>query len=105
MGTAQVEDDDTSHLTIIAKKDKLSAHITPQEHPENRRYFPPMKKSQIINRFQTMVEQEMVSPLSTEQMSEKVMYITQEFENWFNTIKTILFQKARRIRAGKVARC
>ncbi len=93
VGTAQVEDDDTSHLTIIAKEDFLSSHITPQEHPENRRYFPRMKKSQIVDRFQTMLEHEMISPLSTEHMSEKVFYATRKFENWFNTIKTILFQK------------
>lgn len=93
LGVPKVEEVDTSHLTVTYKEEILSAHITPQEHSENRQYFPTLSKSRIVKEFQTLIEQKLVSPLSTEQMSEKVMYVTQKFENWLNSIKDILYQE------------
>jgi len=93
LGTAKVEDVDTSHLTVIVKGETLSSHITPQDRVENRRYFHPMNKKQIAQAFQKIVEEKLVSPLPTEKMSQEVMYVTQKFEKWLNTVKAILYQE------------
>lgn len=93
LGTPKVKEVDTSHLTVTYKEETLSAHITPQEHSENRQYFPLLSKGRIIKEFQRLTEKKLVSLLSTEQMSEKVMYVTQRFENWISSVKVILYQK------------
>lgn len=93
LGVPKVEEVDTSHLTVTFKGETLSAHITRQEYSENRQYFPPLSKRRIVKEFQTLIEQKLVSPLSTEQMSGKVLYVTQKFENWLNSIKNILYQE------------
>jgi hypothetical protein len=93
LGTPEVKESDTSHLTVLYREDTLSAHITPQKHSENRQYFPSLSKERIIEEFQRLTEKKLVSELSTEQMSEKVMYVTQKFGNWINSIKGTLYQK------------
>lgn len=48
---------------------------------------------EIANKFQTIVEQKLISPLSPEEMSQEVLYFTKDFENWLNTIQTTLYQE------------
>lgn len=93
LGTAKSEEVDTSHLTIIFKGETLSSHITPQERLEKRRYFHHLSKKQIVKKFQTSIEEKLIYPLPPEKMSQEVMYITQEFENWLNTIMTTLYEE------------
>lgn len=93
LGTPRVKEVDTSHLTIISKEGILSSHITPQEHPQNRRYFPQLNLEDFAKAFPKRVEQNLVSPLSTNQLSEQVMYITQKFFDWLDSLMNILFEE------------
>lgn len=93
LGTAKVEDVDTSHLTVIVKGETLSSHITPQDRLENKRYFHSMNKKQIVKKFQKLVEDKLVYTLPDEKKSQEAMYVTQKFEKWFNAITAILYQE------------
>lgn len=93
LGASRVEGIDTSHLTIISKEGNLSSHITPQEHRQNKRYFPQVNIENLTRTFQEKVEQNLVSPLSTDQMSEDVVYVTQRFLDWLDSIKSALYEK------------
>lgn len=93
LGVSQVEGVDTSHLTVTAKEGKLSSHITPQEHPQNRRFFPQVNLEDFAKTFQEKVKQDLVSPLSTDQLSEEVIYVTQKFSDWLDSMKNTLYEK------------
>ncbi|MDH5448852.1 MAG: hypothetical protein OEY24_07115 [Candidatus Bathyarchaeota archaeon] len=93
LGTSRVEGVDTSHLTIISKEETLSSHITPQEHPQNRQYFPQVNPENLAKAFQEKVEQNLVSPLSIDQLSEEVVYVTQKFLDWLDSVKNTLYEK------------
>ncbi|MDH5779744.1 MAG: hypothetical protein OEZ29_04025 [Candidatus Bathyarchaeota archaeon] len=93
LGTPRVEEVDTSHLTTIFKKGILSAHITPQEHPQDKRYFPPMSKEEIAEKTQALVEGNVISQLTPNQLSENVLYMTQKFIDWFESLKNALYEK------------
>ena len=93
LGTSKVEDIDTSHLTVIAKGETLSSHITPQDGIGKRQYFPPLKIKEIGKKLQTIVEDKLISPVSPQEMSQEVLYLTNDFENWLNTIQAILYHK------------
>jgi len=95
LGTSQIEQVDSSHLTIIRKKEKLSAHITAQKHPEERRYFLPISIIEVTKRFQSLIENKMVFRLSPEQLSEEVFYITEKMGYWYNALIKALYQKKR----------
>jgi len=93
LGAPQVEGVDTSHLTVISKGEVLSSHITPQEHPQDKQYFPPVNLEDISNTFQKLFDQKLLSPLPTDQMTEDVFYVTQKFTNWLESVKNTLFEK------------
>jgi hypothetical protein len=93
LGTSRIEKKESSHLTILRKKDTISAHVTPQEPSKEREYFPPSSVKEFSARFRTLVDNKVIFQLSQEQLSEDVMYLTRKFQDWFNTIAKILFQK------------
>jgi len=93
LGTPRIEGVDTSHLTTISKKGILSAHITPQEHPQDKRYFSPMSKEEIAEKIQALVEGNFISQLTPEQLSENVLYVTQKFLDWLKSLKDALYEK------------
>ena len=93
LGTPHTEGVDTSHLTIISKKGILSSHITSQEHPQDKRYFPPMSKEEIAQKTQALAEGNFISQLTPDQLSEDVMYMTQKFIDWFESLKDALYEK------------
>jgi len=93
LGTPRIEGVDTSHLTTILKKGILSAHITPQEHPQDKRYFPPMSKEEIAEKTQALIEGKFISQLTTNQLSENVLYITQKFLDWLESLMDALYEK------------
>ena len=85
--------EDNSHLTIITKKGEISAHITPQEHPEDKRYFPPMTTERLIKSMKSAIEQGLFYRLSASQLSEEVIYISQRFVDWWNSLIKALVRK------------
>ena len=93
LGTPCVERVDTSHLTAIFKKGFLSAHITPQEHPLDKRYFSPMSKEEIAEKTQALIEGDFISQLTINQLSEKALYITQKFLDWLESLMDALYEK------------
>jgi hypothetical protein len=93
LGTSQVDQGESSHLTILRKKGIVSAHITPQKTSRERQYFPPLSVKEFAARFQSLVDNKIVFQLSQEQLSEDVMYVTRKFEEWFNALVKALFQK------------
>jgi hypothetical protein len=95
LGISQIEQVDSSHLTIIRKKGTLSAHITAQRHPKERRYFLPISTTEVAKRFQSLIENKMVFQLSPEQLSEEVFYITEKMGDWYNALIKALYQKKR----------
>jgi len=93
LGTPRVEGVDTSHLTTILKKGILSAHITPQEHPSDKKYFPSLSKEEIAEKIQAFAEGNFISQLTPDQLSENVLYMTQKFIDWFESLKNALYEK------------
>lgn len=93
LGTTQTKNEESSHLTILRKNGKISAHITPQKSPKQRQYFIPLSIQEFTARIQLLIENKAIFQLSQEQMSEEVMYVTIEFEKWYNTIRKVLLQK------------
>jgi len=93
LGTSQIEKVDSSHLTIIRKKGKLSAHITAQKHPRKRQYFLPISITEVVARFQSLIDKRMVFRLSPQQLSEEVLYMTEKFAEWYNALMKALYRK------------
>lgn len=93
LGTSQTRKEEGSHLTILRKKGTISAHITSQKLSKERQYFLPFSVREFAARFQLLLDNKMVFQLSQEQLSEDVMYVTTEFEKWYNTFVKALFQK------------
>jgi len=93
LGTVEVEEADTSHLTVLSKGGKLSSHITPKKHRSDRRYFRPMSMKEISEAVQRIVNENLISPLTGEHLSEQVFYITQKFINLYKSLKAILYEK------------
>src|SRR4030042_6111605 len=93
LGTSQAKKEEGSHLTILRKKGTISAHITSQKLSKERQYFLPFSVKEFTARFQLLLDNKMVFQLSQEQLSEDVMYVTTEFEKWYNALVRALFQK------------
>jgi len=85
--------EDNSHLTIITKKGEISAHITPQEHPEDRRYFPPMTIERLVKSVKSAIEEGLFFKLSASQLSKEVFYVSQRFLDWYNSVMKALVRK------------
>lgn len=93
LGTSQIKEGSTAHLTIIRKKGKISAHITPQQPLAERRWFPVTSVKEAAARFQSLVENKMVFQLSPEQLSEEVLYVTKKFGDWFDALIGAFYQE------------
>jgi len=93
LGISQIGEEETSHLTVIQKRGEISAHITPQTHPENSEYFLPMNKKEIAARFQSLVDNNLIFPLSPEQLSEEVLYITKKVIDWYDSLRKAIYSK------------
>ena len=85
--------EDTSHVTIITKKGEISAHITPQEHPEDRRYFPPITIEKYIKKIELAIEQGLFVKLPANQLSEELFYASQRFVDWFDSLREALIRE------------
>jgi len=92
LGTSQVEGMNTSHLTILNKKGTISSHITPQ-YQGDREYFPSITKKEIVRRFQSTVENQMLLQLSQEQLSQNIIYFTRKFFNLLDSLKRAVYRK------------
>jgi hypothetical protein len=97
LGTTELESVETLHLTIIAKDRIVSSHITPQKHEEDRRYFPSMSKEEMVEKVKVLTEDlsegKFISQLSENQLSEEMLYITEKFVAWLDSIKETLYEK------------
>lgn len=93
LGTSQTKKEESSHLTILRKSGKISAHITPQKSSKQRQYFIPLSIEEFTARIELLIENKAIFQLSHEQLLEEVMYVTVEFEKWYNTILKALVQK------------
>ncbi len=93
LGTSEVEGTNTSHLTILSKKGKISSHITPQKHPSDKQYFPPMSKKEFGEVIQKTVNENLISPLTDEHLLQQVLYNTQKLVDWLESMKNILYEK------------
>jgi hypothetical protein len=93
LGTTQIGEEETSHLTVIHKKGEISAHITPQMHPEDRQYFLPMNRKEIVARFQSLLENNLIFRLSPEQLTEEVLYITKKVIDWYDSLIRAFYHK------------
>jgi hypothetical protein len=93
LGTSQTKEEKGSHLTIIRNEGTISAHITSQKLQKKTRSFLPLSVKEFTARVQSLLENKMVFQLSQEQMSDEVMYVTVEFEKWYNTIIKALVQE------------
>jgi len=93
LGAPHVKGVDTSHLTIISKEGVLLSHITPQEHPQDRQYFPKLSLDGYVREIQKKAMQNLISPLSTKQSSDEVFYVTQRLVDWINSVMNTLYEK------------
>jgi hypothetical protein len=93
LGTSQLEEVETSHLTILKKGRTISAHITPQNTKHSRTYFAPMSIQEISGKFQSIVRESSVSPLSEKQSSEEVLYITRRMFNMLKGLFDALYEE------------
>jgi len=93
LGTSQIKKVDSAHLTIIRKKGEILAHITPQQPSAERRWFPPTSVRDVTARFLSLVEKKLVFQLSSAQLSEEVLYVTEKFRDWFDALIGALYQE------------
>lgn len=93
LGKAQIQQEQSSHLTILKKNGAISAHITPQKSSKQRQYFIPHSIEEYTARIRLMMENKTIFQLSQEQMDEEVFYITVEFEKWYKVVFSTLFWK------------
>ena len=93
LGTSQTKEEKGSHLTILHNEGTISAHITSQKLQRKTQSFLPLRVKEFTGRIQSLLENKMVFQLSQEQLSEDVMYVTTEFEKWYNALVKALFQK------------
>lgn len=93
LGTPQIRKSESSHLTILNKRNTLSAHITPQKTLREKQYFPPLSIKEFSSRLESLLSNKLVFKLSQEQLSEDIMYVTIKFKKWFNALIKTLFQK------------
>jgi hypothetical protein len=93
LGTSQTKEEKGSHLTIIHNEGTISAHITSQKLQKKTQSFLPLSVKEFTAKVQSLLDNKMVFQLSQEQLSEDVIYVTTEFEKWYNTLVKALFQK------------
>lgn len=93
LGTANVPEGESSHLTILNKEGKISAHITPRNSLTLRQYFPPFSVKEFTDRFHSLVDDKKVFCLSREQLNEDVLYLTRKLKDWFNVLVSAVYQK------------
>jgi len=91
LGVSQKQGIDTSHLTVLNKKGLISSHITPQ-YEGKREYFSPITKKEIVRRIRLLIENQMLSQLTREQLSQNMVYFTKEFFNLLDSLKRALYQ-------------
>jgi len=92
LGASQIQGMDTSHLTVLNKKGLISAHITPQ-YQGDREYFSPIDKKEIVRRYKSLLENQMLSPLTQDQLSQNIAYVTKKFFNLLDSLKRAIYQK------------
>lgn len=93
LGTPHEEGIETSHLTTIFKRGLLSSHITPQDLIQERQYFPPVSKEEIVEKTEALTEEKIISQLTTFELSKNVLYITQKLLDWLESLKDALYEK------------
>jgi hypothetical protein len=93
LGARQIEGIETSHLTVISKKGTLSSHITRQDTTDERTYFRPMTKREIVEKIQFLKEEDFVSRLSARQLTEEVLYITQRLYDCFDSLLHAFYEE------------
>lgn len=81
LGTPQIRKSESSHLTILNKRNTLSAHITPQKTLREKQYFPPLSIKEFSSRLESLLSNKLVFKLSQEQLSEDIMYVTIKLKN------------------------
>lgn len=92
LGTSQIGGMNTSHLTVLSKKGTVSSHITPQ-YQGSRVYFPSITKKEILRRYQSLVEDQMLFQLPQEQLSQNLVYVTKKLFNLLDSLKKAIYQK------------
>lgn len=92
LGASQIEGMNTPHLTVLNKKGTISSHITPQ-YQGDREYFPPLTTKEIVRRYQSLVENQMLFQLPQEQLPQNIVYVTKELFNLLDSLKKAIYQK------------
>ena len=93
LGTPEIEGVETSHLTVIHKKGSISAHITSQTGQEKRRFFPPVSKAELCERYKSLIDANHVFLLTKNQLAEDVLYFTERFLDWLDLLFSALYRK------------
>lgn len=93
LGTRQIEGIETSHLTVISKKGAISSHITRQDITREKKYFPPLTKKEIVEKFQSLKAENFFCELSTKQLSEEIFYVTQRLFDWLDSLFQALYEE------------
>ncbi len=93
LGTSQIEQGKTSHLTMINKEGVFTSHITSQNTSKNRKYFPPLTVKDFSDRLQLLLKDKIAFQLSEDQKSEEVVYFTRKIKDCFDALTKALLQK------------
>ena len=92
LGVSQTRGIGVSHLTVLNKKGLISSHITSQSQ-DDREYFSPITKKEIVRRIGVLVERQMPFSLTREQMSQNVVYFSRKLFDLFDSLRRALYQK------------
>jgi hypothetical protein len=93
LGTAKVEDVETSHLTVLIKDETLSSHITSQDGLKQRQYFPSLEIKDWGKKLQALIEDNVITPIQSDELPKEVLYLTKDLWNWFNRLQAIFYQE------------
>lgn len=92
LGASEIQGVNTSHLTVLSKRGLISAHITPQYHGD-REYFSPITKKELVRRCKSLLDSRMLSPLTKEQLSQNIVYVTNEFLDLLDSFRKAIYQQ------------
>jgi hypothetical protein len=93
LGVTQIDEVETSHLTILNKEEKIASHITSQAQPSICEYFPAINKREIAERLKKTVQESIIFPIPEGQMTGRVFYVTQKLLDWLDSLIDALYQK------------
>ncbi len=88
------------HLLIMLEGSVLSSHITYETTPRRWKHLGEFDVRDFQRRFSEREIQKLVNQVPTSKLSEKVLYVSQDFVDWMRSLQNAFFEK--RVESKKI---